>query len=82
MYFTRFVALCCVLFFVQVTVSAQITNKKAAFRAIKTLEGVWFMPTDRGDRLEIWKVEDASYELNEDLTVNNFGPSHRRDHEW
>ena len=31
---------------------------------------------------EIWKVEDASYELNEDLTVNNFGPSHRRDHEW
>jgi hypothetical protein len=60
MYFTRFVALCCVLFFVQVTVSAQITNKKAAFRAIKTLEGVWFMPTDRGDRLEIWKVEDDS----------------------
>jgi len=31
---------------------------------------------------EIWKVEDASYEQNEDLTVNNFGPSHRREHEW
>jgi len=31
---------------------------------------------------EIWKVEDASYEINEDLTVNDFGPAHRRDHEW
>ena len=31
---------------------------------------------------EIWKVEDVSYEQNEDLTVNDFGPSHRRDHEW
>jgi hypothetical protein len=31
---------------------------------------------------ELWKVEDASYEQNEDLTVNDFGPSHRREHEW
>ena len=31
---------------------------------------------------EIWKVDDASYELNENLTVNDFGPAHRREHEW
>lgn len=60
MYQFRFTAIFCVLLFAPAFVFAQITNKKAAFRAIRALEGVWFMPTDRGDRLEIWKVDNDS----------------------
>lgn len=38
---------------------AQIDDPEAAFRDLRReLEGTWFMPTDRGDRLEIWTVED------------------------
>lgn len=41
--------------------SAQIDNPRAAFREFRReLEGTWFMPTDRGDRLEIWAVQDDS----------------------
>lgn len=40
--------------------SAQIENPKRIFREMKALEGTWYMPTDRGDRLEIWSVEDDS----------------------
>ena len=58
--FIRFAALCCVLFCAPAFIFAQITNKKSAFRAVRAIEGVWFMPTDRGDRLEIWKTEDDS----------------------
>ena len=45
-------------------------------------ENVYCEQEDPYDMHEMWKIEDASYELNEDLTVNNFGPSHRRDHDW
>ncbi|MFN0175202.1 MAG: DUF6265 family protein [Saprospiraceae bacterium] len=39
--------------------SAQIEYPKDAFRDLRRgLEGTWFMPTDRGDRLEIWWQED------------------------
>ncbi len=40
-------------------VSAQIDYPEDAFRELRRgLEGTWFMPTDRGDRLEIWWQED------------------------
>lgn len=39
---------------------AQVDDPKDSFRALRTLDGVWFMPTDRGDRLEIWKIADDS----------------------
>ncbi|MEY3194218.1 MAG: hypothetical protein RIQ78_315, partial [Bacteroidota bacterium] len=42
-------------------VSAQIDSPRDAFRDLRrSLEGTWFMPTDRGDRLEIWEVENDS----------------------
>lgn len=40
-------------------VSAQIDYPEDAFRDLRRgLEGTWFLPTDRGDRLEIWVKED------------------------
>lgn len=48
-----------VLLFVSNLVSAQIEYPEDAFRELKRgLEGTWFLPTDRGDRLEIWWQED------------------------
>ncbi|MFN0215777.1 MAG: hypothetical protein ACKVT2_16080 [Saprospiraceae bacterium] len=39
--------------------SAQIEYPKDAFRELRRgLEGTWFLPTDRGDKLEIWWKED------------------------
>ncbi len=39
--------------------SAQIEDPEGAFRDLRRgLEGTWFMPTDRGDKLEIWWQED------------------------
>jgi hypothetical protein len=35
--------------------NAQIEDAKGIFRELRTMDGVWFMSTDRGDRLEIWK---------------------------
>ena len=43
-----------------VIASAQIEDAEYIFRELGALEGVWFMPTDRGDRLEIWRVLDDS----------------------
>lgn len=49
------------LFLTPLFATAQIDNPKAAFREFRReLEGTWFMPTDRGDRLEIWMVQDDS----------------------
>lgn len=39
---------------------AQIDHPKAVFRELRALEGTWFMPTDRGDRLEVWQILDDS----------------------
>ena len=40
-------------------VSAQIDYPEDAFRELRRgLDGTWFMPTERGDRLEIWAKED------------------------
>jgi len=39
--------------------SSQIDYPKDAFRELRRgLEGTWFLPTDRGDKLEIWWKED------------------------
>jgi hypothetical protein len=49
------------LFFLPIAqiASAQVEDPEYAFRELRRgLEGTWFMPTDRGDRLEIWWVED------------------------
>ena len=32
----------------------------AIFRELRDLDGTWFMPTDRGDRLEAWTIQDDS----------------------
>jgi hypothetical protein len=45
----------------------------------KESENLYCEQEDTYDTNEIWKVEDASYELNEDLTVNNFGPARARE---
>ncbi len=42
------------------TASAQFDNPKAIFRELTRLDGTWFMPTDRGDRLEVWKIDNDS----------------------
>jgi Domain of unknown function (DUF6265)/Outer membrane protein beta-barrel domain len=42
-------------------ISAQdMPDMQAIFRDLTRLEGVWFMPTDRGDRLEFWNWENDS----------------------
>jgi hypothetical protein len=33
---------------------------KPIFRELRALSGTWFMPTDRGDRLEIWSIANDS----------------------
>jgi hypothetical protein len=38
-------------------------------------ESLYSEREDPYETLEMWKVEDVDYELNEDLTVNNFGPT-------
>lgn len=39
---------------------AQIEDPEGIFRELRALEGTWFMPTDRGDRLESWRMQDDS----------------------
>jgi Outer membrane protein beta-barrel domain/Domain of unknown function (DUF6265) len=39
---------------------AQIEDPEEAFDAMRRLEGTWFMATDRGDRLETWRIVDDS----------------------
>lgn len=39
---------------------AQVENPSRLFRYFKKLDGVWFMATDRGDRLEIWNIANDS----------------------
>lgn len=33
---------------------------RGIFRELRDLDGTWFMPTDRGDRLEAWEILDDS----------------------
>lgn len=48
---------------------AQIEDAPAIFRELRALEGTWFMPTDRGDRLELWSVADDSTYLGRGLRI-------------
>lgn len=49
-----------ILFCFPIFLCAQIDDPSAVFRELRTLEGTWFMPTDRGDRLEVWSIGDDS----------------------
>lgn len=40
--------------------TAQIEDADIIFRELGALKGVWFMPQDRGDRLQIWAYENDS----------------------
>jgi hypothetical protein len=44
-------------------------------------ENLYSQKEDPYDMHEMWKIEDASYELNEELTVNNCGPARVRERE-
>jgi hypothetical protein len=50
------------LFLASFSVQAQVLAEDApyVFKELRGLEGTWFMPTDRGDRLEIWTYENDS----------------------
>jgi len=48
------------LFFGSFSLSAQIDDPESIFRELRALEGTWFMPTNRGDRLESWQIADDS----------------------
>ena len=50
-----FVALCLPFF-----ASAQTEDAAGIFRELRALDGTWFMSTDRGDRLEVWRIADDS----------------------
>ncbi|MCC6411437.1 MAG: hypothetical protein IT270_07240, partial [Saprospiraceae bacterium] len=55
------VSFICVLFLLPSGVlNAQIEDADLIFKELRTLEGTWFMPTDRGDRLEVWEATDDS----------------------
>lgn len=43
-----------------VNATAQIDDIDLVFEDMKALEGAWYMETDRGDRLEIWYIQDDS----------------------
>ena len=53
--------------------SAQIEDDDIIFRELKALEGTWFMPQDRGDRLEIWNLENDSTLTGDGLRVKAEG---------
>lgn len=48
---------------------AQIEDAPYVFRELRALEGTWFMPTDRGDRLELWTIADDSTYLGRGLRI-------------
>lgn len=39
------------------------------FRELRDLDGTWFMPTDRGDRLEYWYIQDDSTYLGKGMRI-------------
>jgi hypothetical protein len=60
-----FFAFCLSPFFL----SAQIEDPEGVFRELRALEGTWFMPTDRGDRLETWRIADDSTLIGRGLRI-------------
>ena len=57
------------LFLLPSVSSAQIDDAKGIFRELRALDGTWFMPTDRGDRLESWKIVDDSTMTGRDFRI-------------
>jgi len=51
--------LCCCLLNLPLA-HTQIDDIDLVFEEMKALEGIWSMETDRGDRLEIWYIQDDS----------------------
>lgn len=53
---------CLFLGFLPVFASAQVFAEdiKPIWRELRALNGTWFMPTDRGDRLDIWSIANDS----------------------
>jgi Domain of unknown function (DUF6265)/Outer membrane protein beta-barrel domain len=49
--------------------NAQIDDPEATFNDLKAIEGLWFMPDERGDRLEVWTIQDDSTLLGKDLRI-------------
>ena len=39
------------------------------FRELRDLDGTWFMPTDRGDRLESWYIQDDSTYIGKGMRI-------------
>ncbi len=56
----RFVAALCLSALLPSAIFAQEFDPEWAFDGLRTIKGVWFMPTERGDRLEIWEIVDDS----------------------
>jgi Outer membrane protein beta-barrel domain/Domain of unknown function (DUF6265) len=52
---------------------AQVEDPEAAFDELKSMEGVWFMPDDRGDRLEVWEILNDSTMAGKDLRIKADG---------
>ncbi len=48
---------------------AQIEDADDIFRELRALDGTWFMPTDRGDRLESWRIADDSTLVGRDFRI-------------
>jgi hypothetical protein len=61
---TMFLRTCVLFAFVlgaHTIVNAQLDeDPRKIFRELRDLEGSWFMPTDRGDRIEEWSLENDS----------------------
>lgn len=49
--------------------SAQIEDADIIFRELRVLDGVWFMPQDRGDRLELWSIANDSTLLGREVRI-------------
>jgi len=57
------------LFVSPVFLSAQIEDADIIFRELRVLDGIWFMPQDRGDRLEMWSFENDSTMVGREVRI-------------
>ncbi len=49
--------------------SAQMEDADIIFHELRVLDGVWFMPQDRGDRLQVWSIENDSTLNGEEMRI-------------
>ena len=57
------------LFCTPLFLSAQIEDADIIFRELRVLDGVWFMPQSRGDRLQVWSIENDSTLTGRELRI-------------